>query len=80
MGSARHVFVWAVYRDWYDRLWAYCWQNWVDHLHGAWFRLLSRTNVNTADEKSPVGKVDYHTMSACHDIVGALKHTLPAGR
>jgi mannose/cellobiose epimerase-like protein (N-acyl-D-glucosamine 2-epimerase family) len=46
----------AVHRDWYDRLWAYCWQNWVDHLHGAWFRSLSRTNVNTTDEKSPARK------------------------
>ena len=70
----------AVHRDWYDHLWAYCWQNWVDHRHGAWLRLLSRTNVNTTDEKSPAGKVDHHTMGACCGIVGALKHTSPAGR
>ena len=70
----------AVHRDWYDHLWAYCWQNWVDHRHGAWLRLLSRTNVNTTDEKSPASKVDHHTMGACCGIVGALKHTSPAGR
>jgi mannose/cellobiose epimerase-like protein (N-acyl-D-glucosamine 2-epimerase family) len=63
----------AVYWDGYDRLWAYCWRHWVDHRHGAWFRLLTRENVNTTDEKSPAGKVDYHTMGACYDILGALK-------
>jgi mannose/cellobiose epimerase-like protein (N-acyl-D-glucosamine 2-epimerase family) len=63
----------AVYWDAYDRLWAYCWRHWVDHRHGAWFRLLTRENVNTTDEKSPAGKVDYHTMGACYDILGALR-------
>jgi mannose/cellobiose epimerase-like protein (N-acyl-D-glucosamine 2-epimerase family) len=60
--------------DWYDRLWAYCWRHWVDHRHGAWFRLLTRENVNTNDEKSPAGKVDYHTTGACYEIL----KTLPA--
>jgi mannose/cellobiose epimerase-like protein (N-acyl-D-glucosamine 2-epimerase family) len=63
----------AVYWDGYDRLWAYCWRHWVDHRHGAWFRLLTRENVSTSDEKSPAGKVDYHTMGACYDILEALK-------
>jgi len=62
----------AAYWDWYERLWAYCWRHWVDHRHGAWFRLLTRENVNTSDEKSPAGKVDYHTMGACYDILRAL--------
>jgi mannose/cellobiose epimerase-like protein (N-acyl-D-glucosamine 2-epimerase family) len=63
----------AVYWDWYERLWAYCWRHWVDHEHGAWFRLLTRDNVNTTDEKSPAGKVDYHTTGACYEIVAALE-------
>jgi mannose/cellobiose epimerase-like protein (N-acyl-D-glucosamine 2-epimerase family) len=63
----------AVYWDWYDRLWAYCWQHWVDHEHGAWFRLLTRENLNTTDEKSPAGKVDYHTTGACWEIAGVLE-------
>jgi len=62
----------AKYWDWYDRLWAYCWRYWIDHEHGAWFRLLSRDNVNTTDEKSPAGKVDYHTTGACYEILKAL--------
>jgi mannose/cellobiose epimerase-like protein (N-acyl-D-glucosamine 2-epimerase family) len=60
------------YWGWYDRLWAYCWRHWVDHEHGAWFRLLTRENVNTTDEKSPAGKVDYHTTGACYEILKTL--------
>lgn len=63
----------AAYWDWYDKLWAYSWQHWVDHQHGAWFRLLSRDNRNTTDEKSPAGKVDYHTTGACYEILATLK-------
>jgi mannose/cellobiose epimerase-like protein (N-acyl-D-glucosamine 2-epimerase family) len=63
----------AKYWDWYDRLWSYCWRHWVDHEHGAWFRLLTRNNVNTTDEKSPAGKVDYHTTGACYEILATLK-------
>jgi mannose/cellobiose epimerase-like protein (N-acyl-D-glucosamine 2-epimerase family) len=61
------------YWAWYDRLWAYCWRHWVDHEHGAWFRLLTRENVNTTDEKSPAGKVDYHTTGACYEILKTLQ-------
>lgn len=60
------------YWRWYDQLWDYCWRHWIDHEHGAWFRLLTRDNVNTTDEKSPAGKVDYHTTGACYDILPTL--------
>jgi mannose/cellobiose epimerase-like protein (N-acyl-D-glucosamine 2-epimerase family) len=63
----------AEYWRWYDRLWDYCWQHWIDHENGAWFRLLTRENVNTTDEKSPAGKVDYHTTGACYEIITTLK-------
>ena len=63
----------AVYWRWYDMLLAYCWRHWIDHQHGAWYRLLTRENVNTTDEKSPAGKVDYHTTGACYEIVSTLK-------
>ncbi|WKB51706.1 AGE family epimerase/isomerase [Eleftheria terrae] len=62
----------AGYWDWYDRLWAYAWQHWVDHQHGAWFRILTRDNRKLTDEKSPAGKVDYHTTGACYEILGTL--------
>lgn len=61
-----------VYWEWYDKLWAYSWRHWIDHQHGAWFRLLTRDNINTTDEKSPAGKVDYHSTGACYEILAAL--------
>jgi mannose/cellobiose epimerase-like protein (N-acyl-D-glucosamine 2-epimerase family) len=61
------------YWRWYDKLWDYCWRYWIDHKHGAWFRLLTRENVNTTDEKSPAGKVDYHTTGSCYEIIATLK-------
>ena len=64
----KHPFYW----DWYERLWAYSWTNFVDHEHGAWWRILDAQNRKYSDEKSPAGKVDYHTMGACYDIVAVL--------
>jgi mannose/cellobiose epimerase-like protein (N-acyl-D-glucosamine 2-epimerase family) len=60
------------YWDWYDRIWEYSWQHFVDHRHGAWYRILSHDNRKLSDEKSPAGKTDYHTMGACHDVLNAL--------
>ncbi|SFD14715.1 AGE family epimerase/isomerase [Massilia yuzhufengensis] len=56
----------------YERLWRYCWEHFVDHKHGAWYRILTADNRSYSDEKSPAGKVDYHTMGACYDILPAL--------
>jgi len=60
------------YWTWYERLWEYSWTHFVDHQHGAWYRILDRENRKLSDEKSPAGKVDYHTMGAVYDIVAAL--------
>ena len=60
------------YWDWYDRIWEYSWDHFVDHRHGAWYRILSHDNRKISDEKSPAGKTDYHTMGACHDVLTAL--------
>jgi mannose/cellobiose epimerase-like protein (N-acyl-D-glucosamine 2-epimerase family) len=62
----------AKYWDWYQRLWEYSWTHFVDHEYGAWFRILDRENRKLSDEKSPAGKVDYHTMGACYDILTVL--------
>lgn len=61
------------YWNWYARLWAYSWEHFVDHRHGAWYRLLSADNQKLSDEKSPAGKVDYHTMGACYEVLRVLK-------
>lgn len=60
------------YWDDYDRLWTYCWAHFIDHTHGAWYRILRRDNSKIDALKSPPGKTDYHTMGACHDVLTAL--------
>lgn len=61
------------YWEWYDRLWAYAWLHFVDHRHGAWYRILTADNRPYDDAKSPAGKTDYHTMGACHQVLDALR-------
>ena len=63
----------AAYWQWYERIWAYAWQHFVDHEHGAWYRILGPDNRKLTDEKSPAGKTDYHTMGACQDVLAALR-------
>jgi mannose/cellobiose epimerase-like protein (N-acyl-D-glucosamine 2-epimerase family) len=63
----------------YDRLWAYAWRHFVDHEHGAWYRILDRQNRKVSDEKSPAGKTDYHTMGACHEVLRLLRSNLDIG-
>lgn len=60
------------YREHYLRLWRYAWEHFVDHDHGAWYRILDRENRRYDDEKSPAGKTDYHTMGACHDVLAVM--------
>jgi len=60
------------YWGWYDKLWGYSWEHLVDHQHGAWYRILTPDNRKISDEKSPAGKVDYHTMGACYDVLRGL--------
>lgn len=61
------------YWDWYQRIWDYCWTHFVDHAHGAWFRILDGANRNHTREKSNAGKVDYHNLGACYDVLCALQ-------
>ncbi|WP_426688595.1 AGE family epimerase/isomerase [Rhodanobacter ginsengiterrae] len=61
------------YDDWYGQLWAYAWQHFVDHRHGAWYRILTRDNRKYDDDKSPAGKTDYHTMGACHEVLALIR-------
>lgn len=60
------------YWQWYERIWAYVWQHFVDHEHGAWYRILAPDNSKLSDEKSPAGKTDYHTMGACYDVLRGM--------
>jgi mannose/cellobiose epimerase-like protein (N-acyl-D-glucosamine 2-epimerase family) len=60
------------YWDWYDELWRYSWEHFVDHRYGAWYRILTCDNRKYGDDKSPAGKTDYHTMGACYEVLNAL--------
>ena len=60
------------YWRWYNALWTYSWAHLVDHEHGAWYRILTRDNRKYSDEKSPAGKVDYHTMGACYEVLNVI--------
>jgi mannose/cellobiose epimerase-like protein (N-acyl-D-glucosamine 2-epimerase family) len=62
----------AAYWDWYSRLWEYSFKHFVDHRHGAWFRILSRENVRYDDRKSYNNKADYHTMGACYEVLNVV--------
>ncbi|WP_021032826.1 AGE family epimerase/isomerase [Pseudoalteromonas rubra] len=59
------------YWQWYDKIWQYCWDNMIDHEHGAWYRILDSRNEKYSNEKSPAGKTDYHTMGACYEVLRA---------
>ncbi|TCV93883.1 mannose/cellobiose epimerase-like protein (N-acyl-D-glucosamine 2-epimerase family) [Luteibacter rhizovicinus] len=61
------------YAVWYDRIWAYSWEHFVDHKYGAWYRILTRDNRKYDDEKSPAGKTDYHTMGACYEVMALIR-------
>ncbi|WP_346949889.1 AGE family epimerase/isomerase [Dyella sp.] len=63
----------AKYDEWYQKLWAYSWEHFIDHKYGAWFRILTRDNRKYDDEKSPAGKVDYHTMGACYEVMELIR-------
>ena len=63
----------AQWWDWYERIWNYAWRWFVDHEHGAWYRILDRENRKYGDEKSPAGKTDYHTMGACYEVLRVLR-------
>ena len=60
------------YWQWYEKIWAYSWEYFVDHKYGAWYRILSRDNKKYSDEKSPAGKTDYHTMGACYEVLNLI--------
>lgn len=60
---------------WYDRIWAYAWHHFIDHQHGAWYRILKATNAKYDDCKSPSGKTDYHTMGACYESLRVLRNS-----
>lgn len=62
------------YWEWYDRVWAFCDEHFVDHQHGGWYRILNQDNQKLSDLKSPPSKTDYHPLAACYEILQAMKY------
>jgi mannose/cellobiose epimerase-like protein (N-acyl-D-glucosamine 2-epimerase family) len=61
------------YWDWYDQAWAYTDVHFVDHQHGAWYRVLDLTGERYDNRKSPPSKTDYHPLSACYEVLRSLR-------
>lgn len=69
----------AKYLERYDRIWQYSWNHMVDHIHGAWFRVLHRDNSKYSNEKSAAGaKCDYHTLGACFEVLRVMDEAASA--
>jgi mannose/cellobiose epimerase-like protein (N-acyl-D-glucosamine 2-epimerase family) len=60
------------YWGWYERLWSWSWSHLIDHTRGAWYRLTDREGRRYDDLKSPPGKVDYHVVGACKDVISVI--------
>ncbi|MEX2962601.1 AGE family epimerase/isomerase [Microbulbifer sp. TYP-18] len=61
------------YWQWYDKIWQYSWEHFVDHNNGAWYRLLNCRNQRYSEEKSIAGaKCDYHTLGACWAVLDVI--------
>ncbi len=60
------------YWEWYDKIWTYSFQHFVDHKYGAWYRILSVDNIRYDDRKSYKNKTDYHTMGACYEALNVI--------
>jgi mannose/cellobiose epimerase-like protein (N-acyl-D-glucosamine 2-epimerase family) len=60
------------YHQDYLEIWRYAWDHFVDHEHGAWFRILTREGQKIDRFKSPPGKTDYHVLTVCWDILDHL--------
>lgn len=60
------------YLDNYHRLWRWAWDYMIDHQHGGWYRILAQDGRWIEPYKSPAGKVDYHTMGACWDVLSVM--------
>lgn len=61
------------YRDDYHRIWQFSWQHLIDHTFGAWYRVRNRDGSAVNNQKSPLGKADYHTLGACWDVLSQQK-------
>jgi mannose/cellobiose epimerase-like protein (N-acyl-D-glucosamine 2-epimerase family) len=60
------------YQEHYHQLWQWSWDHLIDRQHGGWYRIVGRDGSWIEPYKSPAGKVDYHTMGACWDVLTVM--------
>lgn len=61
------------YLMFYDKLWEYSWEHFVDHKEGAWYWLLKNDNSHYSNQKSVSGaKCDFHTIGACFKVLTSM--------
>jgi mannose/cellobiose epimerase-like protein (N-acyl-D-glucosamine 2-epimerase family) len=62
------------YWVWYDRVWEYSDQHFIDHDYGGWYRVLNVDGQKYDDLKSLAAKTDYHPLLASYEVLQALTH------
>ncbi|QAA21524.1 AGE family epimerase/isomerase [Sporolactobacillus terrae] len=65
------------YLDNYQWLFNYCWNHLIDHRYGAWYPKLTRSNLRTGYEKSPLNKTDYHPITNEQEAMHVFEKLVP---
>lgn len=61
------------YLEFYNQLFKYSSDYFIDYKYGGWYQLLDRANERYSHLKSPPPKTDYHPVAACYQSIIALK-------
>ncbi|MDN4527544.1 AGE family epimerase/isomerase [Fictibacillus fluitans] len=61
------------FKKWYGTVLSYASENFIDHEHGGWYKLLNRENQKYSDTKSTAPKTDYHPAAAFYEIIKTLE-------
>ena len=74
-----NIYMWHLWQlgiklfsPYHRQLWQWNWDHLIDHQHGGWYRIVARNGSWIEPYKSPAGKVDYHTMGACWDVLTVM--------
>jgi len=60
------------YWIWYERIWKYCQQYFLNAQQGTWYRVLSRDNKHYSASSQSALKTDFHLIHACNEVVTRL--------
>ncbi|WP_018606136.1 AGE family epimerase/isomerase [Uliginosibacterium gangwonense] len=60
------------YWIWYERIWKYCQQYFLNAQQGTWHRVLSRDNKHYTASSLSALKTDFHLIHACNEVINRL--------